>query len=173
MFFIKILKKIIKALGSESSPNQLAFGFALGMILGLTPFWNIHNIIIIFIISLIKVNISSVLLGMAVFGMLAPLFANIFHSFGLKILELEFLKGLWQVLYANSFFVLSKFNNTLVLGSFLISLLLFIPLFFGFKIFAKYYKETLHPKVEKMKITKILKGSKVFKLLNTGYQLKK
>lgn len=76
MFFIKILKKIIKALGSDSSPNQLAFGFALGMILGLTPFWNIHNLLLIFIIAIISVNIGTVFLGFAIFGIIAPLLDN-------------------------------------------------------------------------------------------------
>jgi len=173
MFFIKILKKLIKALGSESSPNQLALGFAFGMILGFTPFWSIHNIVLIFIIALIRINISSVLLGTLVFGLLAPLFDNTFHSLGLAVLQYESLQGLWQLLYANTFFILTRFNNTIVLGSLLTSIVLFIPAFFGFKVFAKFYKETIHPKVEKWKITKMLKGSKIFNLLNTGYQLKK
>ena len=173
MFFIKFLKKIIKALGSNASPNQLAFGFAMGMILGLTPFWNIHNILVIFLIAVINVNISSTFLGLAIFGLLAPIFDRVFHSFGLSILQMEPLEGMWNTMYDNTFFVLTRFNNTLVIGSLIISLILFVPAFFGFKIFSKYYQEKLHPKVEKWKITKILKGSKIFKLLSVGNKLRK
>ncbi|MBN2282129.1 MAG: TIGR03546 family protein [Candidatus Marinimicrobia bacterium] len=172
MFFIKFLKKIIKALGSNASPNQLAFGFAMGMILGLTPFWNIHNLIVIFLIAIINVNISTALLALTIFGLLAPIFDGLFHVFGLSILNTGPLQGLFTGMYENTFFVLTRFNNTLVLGSFVISLAAFVPVFFGFKIFAKYYQEKLHPKVEKWKITKILKSSKIFNLLNTGYKLK-
>lgn len=173
MFIINILKKIIKSLGSDASPNQLALGFAFGMIMGFTPFWNIHNLILIFIIALIRINISTIFLGLAIFGILAPLFDNLFHSVGLKILEMSALQGLWQILYDNTFFVLARFNNTIVMGSLIISILLFLPVFWGFRIFSIYYKEKLHPKVQKWKITKMLKGSKIFKVLNTNYQFKK
>lgn len=173
MFFIKILKKIIKALGSESSPNQLALGFALGMVLGLTPFWNIHNLLLIFLVAIIRVNIGTVFLGLGIFGVIAPLLDNFFHSFGLKILKAGSLQGMWETLYDNTFFVLTRFNNTILMGSLVFSIIIFIPVYFGFRVFSKFYKEKLHPKVEKWKITKLLKGSKIFKLLNTGYQLKK
>jgi len=173
MFFIKILKKIIKALGSNASPNQLAFGFAMGMILGLTPFWNIHNMLVIFLIAIINVNISTVFLGLAIFGLLAPLFDGLFHTFGLSILQSGALQGMWTSMYESTFFVLTRFNNTLVIGSLIISLILFIPTFFGFKIFAKYYQEKLHPKIEKWKITKFLKGSKIFNLVSVGNKLRK
>jgi len=172
MIFIKILKKIIKALGSESSPNQLALGFAFGMILGLTPFWSVHNLLLLFILVLVKINLSSVLLGTLVFGLIAPLFDNMFHSIGLVFLQCEILNGLWQVLYASTFFVIAKFNNTIVMGSLVSSIILFVPVFFGFKVFSIFYKNTLYPKIEKWKITKVLKGSKLFSLLSTGYKLK-
>lgn len=171
MFVIKILRKIIKALGSESSPNQLAFGFAMGMILGFTPFWNIHNLILIFIIALVRVNISAVLLGGLVFSLLGPLFDGLFHALGLKILQMSALQGLWEQMYNNNFWVLTGFNNTILMGSFVVSLILFIPVFFGFRAFSKFYKVKLHPRVQKWKITKFFKGTKIFKLLNTGYKL--
>ena len=173
MFIIKILKKIIKALGSNSSPNQLAFGFALGMILGLTPFWNIHNLIVIFILAIINVNISTALLGLLVFGLIAPLFDGLFHSFGLIILNAGPLQGLFTAMYENNFFIMTRYNNTIVMGSLILSLIIFIPVFFGFKAFAKYYQEKLHPKVEKWKITKILKGSKIYKLVAVGQKFRR
>ena len=37
MFALKLLSKFIKVLRSAASPNQIAWGFALGAILGLTP----------------------------------------------------------------------------------------------------------------------------------------
>ena len=173
MFFIKLLKKIVKALGSNSTPNQLAAGFALGMVLGLTPFWNIHNLVIIIIIALINVNISTALLGLTVFGIIAPLFDPVFHVFGLNILHWEALDGLFTGMYNSNFWILTRFNNTIVIGSFVASLVLFVPVYFGFKAFAKYYQEKLHPKVEKWKITRIFKGSKLFSLLSTGNKFRK
>lgn len=36
---MQLLAKLLKALNSDDSPWQLAFGVMLGMIMGLTPFW--------------------------------------------------------------------------------------------------------------------------------------
>ncbi len=172
MFLIKILRKFVKALGSNSSPNQLALGFSLGMILGLTPLFNIHNLLIIFIIAIIQVNISGVLLGFILFSSLAPLLDTLFIPFGNVILQAGSMEAFWTLLYNNTFFIATRFNNTLVMGSFVAGLILFVPVFFAFKWFSVYYKNKLHPKVEKWKITKIVKGTKLFRLLNTGYKLR-
>ena len=58
MFLLKLLGKLIKALTSNESPGQIAGGFILGMIIGLTPFWSLHNLVVVLLIILIRVNIS-------------------------------------------------------------------------------------------------------------------
>ena len=50
MFILKILGKFIKVLRSAASPRQIAWGFALGCILGLTPFWSLHNLLLVVLI---------------------------------------------------------------------------------------------------------------------------
>ena len=47
---MQLLAKLLKALNSDDSPWQLAFGVMLGMIMGLTPFLGLHSIIILFIV---------------------------------------------------------------------------------------------------------------------------
>ena len=37
MFFLKLLKQVIVIFQTDISPNQVAWGFALGAILGLVP----------------------------------------------------------------------------------------------------------------------------------------
>ena len=58
MIVLKFLSKLFKALRSGDSPGQLAGGFALGMIIGLTPLWSLHNLLVVILIIIIKVNIS-------------------------------------------------------------------------------------------------------------------
>ena len=43
MFGLEILAKLFKILRAEDTPNQIASGFFLGMIIGLTPFPCIHT----------------------------------------------------------------------------------------------------------------------------------
>jgi uncharacterized protein (TIGR03546 family) len=43
-----LLVKLFKALNSDSSPWQLAMGFALGMVMGLTPLLGLHSLLLMF-----------------------------------------------------------------------------------------------------------------------------
>lgn len=61
-FFRKINKKGIKQfinedlLGSNDSPKKMAFSIALGVFIGLSPFWGFHTIIVIFLAVVLKLN---------------------------------------------------------------------------------------------------------------------
>ncbi|MCF7885108.1 MAG: TIGR03546 family protein [Candidatus Marinimicrobia bacterium] len=172
---MKLIKKLLKALKSASSPSQLAWGFALGMImiLGLTPFWNIHNAIIFILILIININIGSAILGFLIFSGFAYIFDPLFHALGYYLLtQVEFLQGLWQSLYNNPAVVATQYNNTVVLGSLLSAVIIFIPVFFGFKKFVHIYREKIDPYIQKLKIVKVLKSTKLYKLFSTGYELK-
>ena len=59
---MQLLAKLLKALNSDDSPWQLAFGVMLGMIMGLTPFWGLHSLLILFIVLFLRVNLSTCLL---------------------------------------------------------------------------------------------------------------
>jgi uncharacterized protein (TIGR03546 family) len=164
MFIVKILSKLLKALRSNAAPGQIAWGFALGMILGLTPFMSMHNLVVIFLITILNVNLSAVFLGLMVFSGFAYLLDPLFHSIGYFLLvEVNFLQGLWETMYNTPIIALSGFNNTVVLGSLVSSLLLLFPVFLFMKWFVVYYRENLESKVQKMKIVVLLKGSKLYK----------
>ena len=50
MIFLKLIGKFISVLRSAASPNQIAWGFALGMIPGLTPINALHNLAVLILI---------------------------------------------------------------------------------------------------------------------------
>lgn len=165
MFFMKLISKLIKALRSNASPPQIAWGFALGMILGLTPLMNLHNFFILFLITILNVNLSAVILGFLVFSGFAYLLDPLFHNLGYYLLvDISFLQGLWETLYNTPVIALSRFNNTVVMGSFVVSLILLLPVYYFMKWFVVYYRENLEPKVQKMKIVILIKGSKIYQL---------
>ncbi len=165
MFGLEILAKIFKILRSENSPNQIAWGFALGMILGLTPFWTVHNMLIILILIVFNVNLGSALFAFALFSGLAYLLDPLFHNFGYFLLvDVHSLHSLWTALYQFPVIALSRYNNTVVMGSLAVSLILFVPVFFFIKFFVRYYREHLDPIVQKLKIVKLFKASKFYKV---------
>ena len=64
---IKTLANILKILNSESHPSQISLALCLAMFAGFTPFVSIHNLVVIFLVLILRVNLSTFLLGLAAF----------------------------------------------------------------------------------------------------------
>lgn len=165
MFILEILGKFIKILSSDVSPNQLAWGFALGTILGFTPFWTLHNLVVIILLIILRVNISAALFSFALFSFFAWLLDPFFHTIGYAVLvDIPALQSMWTSLYNAPIAPFTRFNNTVVMGSFLFSIVLLLPNYFLFKWFVHRYRDSWREKIKKWKITKALLGSKIVQL---------
>ncbi|NQT25861.1 TIGR03546 family protein [candidate division KSB1 bacterium] len=165
MIFLKLLSKFIKVLRSGASPNQIAWGFALGTIPGLTPLACLHNLIVLLLIIIFKINLAAATMALALFSLIAWIFDPFFHSLGFYILvRISTLQGAWTNLYNAPIAPLSLFNNTVVMGSLAVALILVLPNYFWFKWFVRRYRETWNAKIDKWKIVKIMKGSKLVKV---------
>ena len=176
MVVLKILSKLFKALRSNESPNQLAWGFVLGMIIGLTPLWNLHNLVVIVLILIFKVNaamagVAFILFDIIVFAFL-PLLDPLFHSLGYWLLvDVEWLRPLWVFISTTPVLAWCNFNNTVVLGSFVVALLLIVPLYFFTKWWVVQYRDKIDARIQKWKIVQILKSTKLVQLYNKISQL--
>jgi len=163
MFGLEFLAKLIRILRSAASPNQIAAGFIMGMTIGLTPFWTLHNFILIFLIIIFNVNIATAIFGWVIFSGIGYLLDPIFHHLGYFILvDLTLFKDLWTTLYNIPVIALSKYNNTVVMGSLAVSLVLCLPVYFMAKSGVIYYRENIDSKMQKWKIVKMVKGSKIY-----------
>lgn len=163
MFPLQFIGKLIKILHSAATPGQIAGGFILGMIMGLTPFWNLHNFIVILILIVLNVNIAMAIFGFAICSMFAYLLDPLFHSFGYFLLvDLSSLKGFYTALYSVPIIAMSHFNNTVVMGSLVSSIILLIPVFILIKKGVITYRENVMTKMEHWKIVKAVKGTKLY-----------
>lgn len=168
MFLIlKYIAKLLKALASEASPSQIAGGFVLGMIIGLTPLLSLHNLVIVILIIILKVNIGMAIFSFLIFSGIAWLADPAFHSFGTWILENESLQSTWTAMYNNEWWAMTRFYNTVVIGSFLIALGLILPMFPLSMVFVNQYRKHIHARVQKLKIVKALKGTKLYSIYQT------
>jgi len=173
MFGIELLAKLIKILRSAASPHQIAAGFVIGMIIGLTPFWTLHNMILIFILIIVNINIGTAIFSFLLFSAIAYLIDPLFHSLGYFLLvDMEGLKDFWTFLYNLPLVALSRYNNTVVIGSLLIALILSLPTYFLAKIGVIYYRENIDSRIQKWKLIQAIKGSKIYsfyeKIRNIG-----
>ncbi len=161
MFWLKFLRDFIMILREGQTPKQIAWGFALGSIIGLSPMLTLQGLIIWFLILMLDVNLSAAIVAVTLFKVVAYIFDPAFHSLGFIILTgINPLKDTYTMLYNAPLAPLTRFNNTVVMGSFAAAIVLVIPIYFGMKLFVVKYREHIHAKVKKWKIYQILDKSK-------------
>ena len=162
MFVLKILGKFIKVLSSEASPNRIAWGFALGAIPGLTPLASLHNLVVLLLVLLLRVNISAALLAFILYGAIAWTLDPLFHAIGHGVLVgFDGLRPLWTWLYNLPIAPLSRFNNTVVMGGLLAGLALLAPNYLGFRWMVRRYRDSWNQAIQKWRITRAIQGSKL------------
>ncbi|MCR8922477.1 TIGR03546 family protein [Dasania sp. GY-MA-18] len=159
---LTIIAKLLKLLNSNVSPSQLALAVCFAAALGLTPLSSPHNILLVFLLLLLRINLSLFLLSWGFFTLIAYAFDPVSHSIGLALLQADALQGLWQSLYNNNFWRFLGFNNTLILGSTVVSLILAIPLFFISRLLIIKYRSHLFKWVSQSRLGLWVKGGKIF-----------
>jgi len=160
MFWFNILTNFIKILREGQTPRQVAGGFALGSMVGLSPTLTLQGLFLWLIILILDVNLSAAILAFTLFTLIAFIFDPVFHRLGYFLLvDVESLKGFWTTLYNAPIAPLTRFNNTVVLGSFVSGFLLFVPVYLGMKKFVVTYRSTIGARIERWKVYQILSKS--------------
>jgi uncharacterized protein (TIGR03546 family) len=164
MFWLQIIKSFIQILRSGQTPRQIAGGFALGAIVGLMPFFTLQGLFLWLVIFVLDVNLSATLLAVTLFALVAYIIDPLLHSLGYFLLvDSSSLHAFWISLYNAPIAPLTRFNNTVVLGSFVAGFLLFAPVYFGMHRFVLAYRARLHTRVEQLKIYQIISKSGLVK----------
>lgn len=141
-----LLKQIfgfLKLLNSDTGTNQLASGLALGLILGFAPFLSIQTFLVIAIIFFFRVQMGAAFLSAFFFKFVAYLFDQPAHFLGKAVLEEESLRPLFMTMYNMPLVPLTRFNNSIVMGSMVVSICLLPFAFFGFKIAILKYRAAI------------------------------
>ncbi len=162
--FLRLIAKMLKVLNSEGDPWQIALAFSLAMIVGLTPLWSLHNVLIILLALVIRVNLSSFIAGVVLFTGVAYVFDPLFHRAGLAILQAEGLRELWTNMYQSPFWRTARYNNTIVMGSLAVSLAAFIPLFLVLRVLIVKYRDHLLAWIRKSRVMQMFQASKLYSL---------
>lgn len=159
-----MLAKFLKILNSEAAPGQIALGFAFALFWGLTPFFSLHNLVVLLFVCVLRVNLASFFLASAVFALLAFGLDPLSVQIGESLLTHPDLQVFWTQLYQSDVWRAFKFNHTLLLGSVCMALLLFVPVFFASQKFVVLYRAKIMATLEKFRITKLIKASKFYKI---------
>jgi uncharacterized protein (TIGR03546 family) len=170
---VRLILKALKALNSNDSVHQLALGFGIGLLWGMSPLLSLHAVILLLMIYLFNVNITFAMVAGGLAKLLTPFITKIAHFIGYSLLvEADVLKGFWTKLYNLPFIPWSHFYNTVVLGNFVIGIILILPLYFIIKSGVSKYRKTYKLKLEKSKWMVALKKTSLYKWFSRALSVK-
>jgi uncharacterized protein (TIGR03546 family) len=159
---LTMIAKLLKVLNSEAEPVQISLALCFSMVAGLPPTFSLHNIVVLLIVFLLRVNLSAFFLGTAFFAGLAYLLDPLFHRIGLAVLTAGSLNGLWTALYNSTIWRIIRFNNTVVMGSFIAAIALFAPLFLFSNMLIRTYREHVLAWVRKTRVMQAFFASRLY-----------
>ncbi|WP_374074712.1 TIGR03546 family protein [Bdellovibrio bacteriovorus] len=160
---LKQIFNFLKLLNSDTGTNQLAAGLSLGLILGFAPVLSIQTLAVFFIIFVFRVQIGAAFLAAFFFKFVAYLFDQPAHFLGKAVLEMDSLRPLFTTMYNMPLVPMTRFNNSIVMGSMIVSILLLPFAYFGFKVAIVKYRATV---VARFKGTKAWKAFAATKFYN-------
>ncbi|MEX2181923.1 MAG: TIGR03546 family protein [Gemmatimonadaceae bacterium] len=167
MLIFKLLQSLLRALNSEGTPGQVAMGMAIGLAFGLTPLVSLHNLVILAVAMLTTVSFPGVIVGWIVAVPVGFMLDPLFDRVGMALLTTDALTPLWLWVVNTPVVALSRLNNTIVLGSLVVWVVLLIPAYFGFRVLVARYRTHLYVHVQKWRIVQLVKTSKIYSLYDT------
>ncbi|AIW88452.1 MULTISPECIES: TIGR03546 family protein [unclassified Treponema] len=148
--------KLLKSLNTNSHPGEIAHAVAIGMLLGFMPKDNVLWYLLFVFFLFVRVNRGAFLLTVLVASLFARFFDPLFDSLGYAVLTFSSLKPVYAALLDIPFVAFTKFNNTIVAGSIVFSLILYIPVYIVIRIFAKSWRTYLAPALARSKFVQAL-----------------
>ncbi len=138
--FARSMRFLTKALTDECSPEQIALGCSIGIMLGLVPKGNLTAVVLMALLFLLRVNILAGLLSAAICTCIGLLCTSGLDWFGEQILAIESLQPVYAWMYEAPLIPWTDFNNTVTAGGFVVGLFLVFP---TYRILTGYFARNL------------------------------
>jgi len=159
---LKQLFAFIKLLNSDTGTVSLAAGMTCGFILGMTPSLSLHSLIIFLVLFFFRIQIGAALVTAFFFKFVAFILDPAFHAVGSKVLELSSLQGFYTSLYNMPLIPFTRFNNSIVMGSAVITFVLSPFIFIMSIIFILNYRATVVARFKETKLWKAIEATKFY-----------
>ena len=159
---LKMIAKILKVLNSDADPSQISLALGFALISGFLPFFSPLSLLVLFVVFLLRVNLSTYFLGTAFFAGVAYLLDPLLHRIGLALLTAAPLEGLWTVLYNSTLWRIQRFNNSIVMGSLVFAVLCFAPLVLLSNALIRRYREHVLAWVRKTRLMQMITASSFY-----------
>jgi uncharacterized protein (TIGR03546 family) len=162
-YLLKQIFALLKVLNSDTGENQIAAGLACGLVLGFAPAFSLQTVIIIVILFFFRIQVGAAMVASFFFALIAYLLDPAFDALGRVVLEQESLVGIFTLLFNFPIVPFTKFYNSIVMGSMVLSFLLFPIVFVVSKKLIIKYRVTVVARLENTKIWKAIKATALYK----------
>ena len=151
---LSYLFKFFTALNSNKKPGEIIHGFAIGFVIALIPTGNLLWILIFSITLFLRINKAAYFLSMLFFKLFVNFLDPTFDAIGYWVLTQPSLNNFFGTICTTPFFTFFKINNTIVLGSFLVSIVFYVPIYYIFSLLINFYRKFVHTSIVNSKIYK-------------------
>ena len=159
---LKQLFNFFKLLNSDTGTYQIVTGLTIGMILGFSPFLSLQTFLVLIVVFFFRIQIGAMFVSAFFFKFIAFLVDPLADILGRIILEAPVLRSLWVTLYNMPIIPFTRFNNSIVMGSFIVALIFAVPVFFLFKKFVISYRATVVVRFKQTKFWKVFTATKFY-----------
>jgi len=144
-FLLKPVRMVAQALVSNDTPRQVAWGFVLGMLIGLLPKGNLLLVLLGVLLCALRVNKPAGLVAALAFSYVGFAFDGLAHHLGAIVLLWEPARPLHVWLYELPLGPWLGTNNTVVIGQLILGLYLAFPAYY----FAHKFATKVQPRLSK------------------------
>lgn len=160
---LKQIFALFNLLNSDTGTNQIAAGFACGLILGCAPIMSLQALLVIICMFLFRIQIGAALLSACFFALIAWMFDPLSDAVGSAILEAEALQPIFTAMYNMPLVPLTRFYNSITMGAGVVSLLLAPVIFLGSKRLILVYRAKVVERFKNSRLWKMWSGTVLFK----------
>ncbi|MCR5723920.1 MAG: TIGR03546 family protein [Treponema sp.] len=147
---------MLKALGANTNPGEIAHAASCGLLLGLMPKNNILWYLILIFILFMRINKPAYALLVLAGAAIAPFFDGVLDAVGYWFLTIPALSGAFGALLDVPFVAFTRFNNSIVMGSLLCALVAYIPVYVCMRVLIALWRRFLVPVLRNNFVSKVL-----------------
>lgn len=167
---LKYFVKLLKSLNANSHPGEIAHACAFGLLLGFLPktsvLWYIFFIFALFL----RINKGMYFLMIILGSLVAPVLDPTFDQIGYWILTLPQLESMFRAWLDTPFVAFTRFNNTIVAGSLVFSIIGYIPFYILARLLVRLWRRTLQPLLARNPVVKAFQQLPLVKTFINAYQ---
>jgi len=169
---LKAIVRLFKSLNSNAHPGEIAHAVCLGFLLGLMPKDNALWILVFVFCFFLRINKGALIIFTALFALIAPLFDSLLDTIGYFVLTLTPASPVFRTLLDVPFVAFTHFNNTIVMGSIVLAVIVYIPLYIISRIIVRLWRTAVVPKIVNSKIyIAFMKMPLIEKIVSTAQKL--